>query len=211
MGRVGTPRALEHDGISLWHGAIRNSYVPPTLVVAIPAPPAIGDSSMKAVIASLLLASLALSNTACIGRMATSGKVMKFNLEVAETKWGRELVFLCLYIIPIYPLAGAVDLIIVNSIEFWTGTNPISGEARLALRPGEQRHVTAEDGSQAISTLREDGSIDLEIRGADGSAHFMNVVRENGHVVARDASGERIAMVDPTTGEVQPLGQADSL
>lgn len=166
---------------------------------------------MRAFIVAVLLAALTLSNTACIGRMATSGRVMKFNLEVAETKWGRELVFLCLYIIPVYPLAGAIDLIIVNSIEFWTGTNPLSGEARLAFRPGDQKHVTAADGSQAISTLREDGSIDLEIRAADGSPHFLNVVREDGHMIARDANGQRIARVDPDTGEVQPLEDAGSL
>ena len=115
-----------------------------------------------------------------------------------------------LHIIPVYPLAGAVDLIIVNSLEFWSGTNPVSNKPRIA-RAGDQRHVVAEDGSQAISTLREDGSIDLEIRAADGSAHFVNVVCEDGRVVARDVEGRSIAMVDSTTGEVQSIGLAESL
>jgi len=149
---------------------------------------------MKALIASLLLVAFTFSNTACIGRMATSGKVMKFNLDVTEGKWGRELVFLLLYIIPVYPLAGFIDLIIVNSIEFHTGTNPISGQTRLA-KAGDQKTVVAEDGSQAVSTLREDGSVDIEIQAADGSRHFVNVIRENGHTVARDAEGSPIAYI----------------
>jgi len=161
---------------------------------------------MRALIASLLFVVLTLSNTACIGRMATAGIVGKFNLEVTQSKWGREIVFLALYIIPVYPIAGAIDLIIVNSIEFWTGTNPLSGQERLA-RAGDQHHVVSADGSEAISTLRKDGSIDLEIRAADGSVHFLNVIREEGQVVARDAQGQAVARVDSTTGELEALDQ----
>jgi hypothetical protein len=159
---------------------------------------------MRSLIASLLFIVLALSNTACIGRMATSGLVRNFNLEVTQSQWGRELVFLCLYIIPVYPTAGAIDLIIVNSIEFWTGTNPIDGGERLA-RAGETRHVVSADGSEATSTLRDDGSIDLEVRAADGSTHFLNVIREEGQVVARDSDGRRVARVDSSTGEVATI------
>ncbi len=159
---------------------------------------------MRAVLASLLLVVFAMGNTACIGRMAVSGKVRAFNLEVVDGKWGHEIVFLALYIIPVYPLAGAIDLIIVNSLEFWTGTNPVDGGARIA-KAGDTRHVMAEDGSEAISTLRSDGSIDIEVRAADGSVHFMNVVREDGQVVARNPEGQRVARVDTTTGRVEPL------
>jgi len=143
---------------------------------------------IKRTIATLLVAAFALSSTACIGRMATSGLVRNFNLAVVDSKW-----------------------LIVNSIEFWSGTNPINGEPRLAHRPGDQHHVVAADGSEAISTLREDGSIDFEIRAADGSAHFVNVLREAGQVVARDAQGRRIAQVDSETGEIQQLDQTGSL
>ena len=80
---------------------------------------------LKKSAAALLVASMLIaSQTGCLGQMAVSGKVRAFNLEVAEGKWGREAVFLLLYIVPVYPLAGAIDLIIVNSIEFHTGTNP---------------------------------------------------------------------------------------
>ena len=142
---------------------------------------------MRAVLASLLLVLFAVSNTACIGRMAVSGAVRKFNLEAVDGQWPHEFLFLALYIIPVYPLAGAVDLIIVNSIEFWTGTNPVDGGARIA-KAGDTRHVVAEDGSEAISTLRADGSIDIEVRAADGSVHFMNFVRIGKRPASDDAS-----------------------
>ena len=159
---------------------------------------------MRTLILSLLLVLLTLSNTACIGRMALSGKVRAFNLDVVENRFARELVFLCLYVIPVYPIAGAIDLIIVNSIEFWSGENPLNGQPRLA-RIGDQKYVVAPDGSEAISTLRADGSMDIEVRAADGSAHFVNVVREDGEFVARDDHGRRLARLDDATGNVRPI------
>ncbi len=165
---------------------------------------------MRTILVSLLIAGFALSNTACIGRMAVSGIVREFNLDVVEGKWQREIVFLALYVIPVYPVAGAIDLIIVNSLEFWSGTNPVNGKPRLA-RVGDQKYVVAADGSQAISTLREDRSIDIELRGPDGDTHFMNVVRTENGVVARDSEGREIAIFDPTTGEVQSLSEHPQL
>ena len=87
---------------------------------------------IKRIIATLLVAAFALSTSACIGRFATSGLVRKFNLTVVEGKWPHELVFLLLYIIPVYPTCAFLDLLIFNSIEFWTGENPLSGESPLA-------------------------------------------------------------------------------
>jgi len=145
------------------------------------------------------------ASTGCIGRMALAGKVGKFNLEVAENKWPRELVFLLLYIIPVYPIAGAIDLLIINSIEFHTGTNPVSGQERLA-RAGETRDVTGPDGTRVVSTLRADGSIDLEITSPDGSKHFTNVIRSGETTTARDADGNAIGTI--RNGQVE-LASAD--
>jgi hypothetical protein len=142
----------------------------------------------RSTLAALVAVSIGLSSTACIGRMALTGKVMEFNLGVSQDRFARWIVFLILYIIPVYPFAGAIDLIIVNSIEFWSGTNPISGQDRLALF-GNERRVVAEDGSSAISRLQPDGSIDIEVTDVDGSQHFLKLVREAGLVVARDADG----------------------
>lgn len=159
----------------------------------------------KRLLTSLLLACFLLtSTTGCIGRMATNGLVMKFNLSVTENKWGRAGVFLILMIIPVYSIASLIDLIVMNSIEFHTGTNPISGQDRLA-RAGETKYVRGEDGSEAIATLLEDGSVDFEIRAADGSVHRVNLIQEEGQMVARDVDGNRVAAADARTGEVRTL------
>ncbi len=140
----------------------------------------------KRSIATTLAASLLLSaQVGCIGQMATSGLVRKFNLEVAENKWGRELVFLILHIIPVYPIASAVDLIIVNSTEFHTGTNPITDKPRIALLDGHEEQV-APDGSRASSHMNEDGSVTIDAVDAEGNQHTLRLVPTAGAIEVRD-------------------------
>lgn len=76
------------------------------------------------------------SLTGCMGQMATIGLVTKFNLEVVDNRYGREGLFLLLS--PVYGIASIVDLFIVNAVEFWTGTNPISGKSPAVVdRPAD--------------------------------------------------------------------------
>lgn len=129
----------------------------------------------------------------CIGGMAVTGKVRQFNLDAARSRWAREVVFVALHIVPAYPIAAIADLIIVNAIEFHTGINPVSGKRRIA-RVGETRSVFA-DGVHAVSTLREDGSIDLVLVEADGTRHFVNLGADATRLVARDEAGRDLAAV----------------
>ena len=83
--------------------------------------------SLVPLVAVLMLSSL----PGCMGRFALVSSVTKFNLNVVDDRWGREIAFLALYIIPVYPTCGFLDIMLFNSIEFWTEKNPISGEPAL--------------------------------------------------------------------------------
>lgn len=146
----------------------------------------------KTVLTACLASLIAASSTGCIGGMALNKKVLEFNLSVAKNRWAREGVFLLLHVVPVYPIASTIDLIVVNSIEFHTGTNPVSGKPRIA-RAGESRSEVAPDGTVAVSTLREDGSIDFSITTPNGSRHFVNLQERVNGVAARDASGNELA------------------
>ena len=84
------------------------------------------------------IVALSLMLTSCMGTMGLSGKVKKFNLEVTEHRWGREGVFLAFHIFWVYRICGLLDLIVFNSIEFWSGENPINGKSPLVDLPMEQ-------------------------------------------------------------------------
>jgi hypothetical protein len=134
-----------------------------------------------AILVLFLLASTTLSG--CIGRFALTGKVTEFNLSITEAKWGREVIFVLCYIIPVYPTTSFIDLFIINSIEFWTESNPVTGEASIA-QAGEERVITAPDGTRLALTLREDRSLDVESLAPDGSRRRVHLTREAGGAVA---------------------------
>jgi Domain of unknown function (DUF3332) len=84
---------------------------------------------MKKLITIVCVVLLFTGLSGCMGQMALNKKVGKFNLESADSRWGREGLFLLLY--PVTYVTSILDLLIFNSIEFWSGTNPINGESPL--------------------------------------------------------------------------------
>ena len=62
--------------------------------------------------------------SACIGSFGLTKSVYDWNMGL--NKWVGELVFLVLVIIPVYGIALLIDAVILNLIEFWTGSNPMS-------------------------------------------------------------------------------------
>jgi hypothetical protein len=112
--------------------------------------------------------------------------VGKFNLEVVENKWARWGVFVLLG--PVYGFAGAIDLLVLHSIEFYSGENPWSGEARLT-RAGDTFHQEGSNGETVVSTLIPDGSIELAIIETSATTQSLNVTLEDGEYIARDSAG----------------------
>ncbi len=64
--------------------------------------------------------------SACFGSFNLTRKLWGWNKGVSSDKFVRELVFLGLNVVPVYSISGFIDVVITNSIEFWTGTNPVS-------------------------------------------------------------------------------------
>lgn len=149
----------------------------------------------RSMLVLLLTSMLGAQQLACLGQGALGRRVLKFNLDVVENKWSRWLVFLALNVIPVYPIAGAIDLVIINSIEFHTGTNPLTGKPRLAVREGHEE-VVAPDGSQAAPTLNADGSVTIEISTAERTGYTLQLVPVPGGVEARDGDGNYLGAVD---------------
>ncbi|WP_412498780.1 DUF3332 domain-containing protein [Shewanella indica] len=63
----------------------------------------------------------------CMGQMGLSGMLTKGNLSAVDNRYGRAGLYLLLA--PVYGITAAADLFIFNSIEFWTGKNPITGKS----------------------------------------------------------------------------------
>lgn len=94
-----------------------------------------------------LMLSLGVMNTGCMGSFNLAGSMYEWNKGLGS-KWVNELVFFGLVIVPVYELALVADALIFNSIEFWTGSNPISMaedeiEEQIVTIDGRQVRITA--------------------------------------------------------------------
>ena len=71
--------------------------------------------------------SVSLLSSSCVGNFKLFNKLAAWNVKQFENKWLAELVYLGLSFIPVYGICFLADALVFNSIEFWTGKNPIEG------------------------------------------------------------------------------------
>lgn len=79
---------------------------------------------MKKLIPGLLIASILFAG--CTGPFAMTKALHKWQTNVSEDLWAEEAVFLGCVIFQIYTVTCLADAIVLNSIEFWGGENPMN-------------------------------------------------------------------------------------
>lgn len=77
----------------------------------------------KTLVATAL--TLGLTCSSCLGPDNLYHSVKNWNANLSDQDWVNEVVFLGLVIIPVYPLAMAGDVLICNTIGYWSGNNPV--------------------------------------------------------------------------------------
>jgi hypothetical protein len=80
---------------------------------------------MRRNLLALSLAAATLTSS-CLGPNNAFNNLHHWNKTATDSKWGNEVIFLALNIIPVYGLAYLGDIVIFNSVEFWGGENPIA-------------------------------------------------------------------------------------
>ena len=138
--------------------------------------------SLRKLIAVALLVAFVPLGSACFGSFNLTRKLIGFNKSISPSKWIRWFVFLGLNIIPVYEFASLADVFFANSVEFWTGSNPIT----VKLEP---KTVVGEDGAVARLIPVSNGAR-IEVVEASGARHAMTLLREApGVVAAYDENG----------------------
>ena len=72
------------------------------------------------------VAALSLGATSCLGPNHMFNGLTNWNANVTEQDWVAEVIYLGLNIIPVYWFALAADGLVVNTIDYWSGNNPVS-------------------------------------------------------------------------------------
>lgn len=96
-------------------------------------------------VATVLLLASTLSLNSCIGSFSLTNSVLKWNKQVGP-KFINELVFFAFWILPVYEVTSLADLLVLNSIEFWSGNNPVSASVK-AVDTDHGRYMIACDGN----------------------------------------------------------------
>ena len=150
---------------------------------------------MTRMIAALILVGfLPLATTGCFGPFHLTRKVWRFNKDVSPDKWIRELAFLVMVILPVYGFSVLFDAVLFNSVEFWTGQNPV------LTADGDSQVIETAGGTATITRLSED-TLDVKLRGVDGREEHFLMTREADGFVARAPGGELIARVGDVGGK----------
>lgn len=82
-------------------------------------------SFLKKLSLTFLAAVLFVQLSGCYGSFTVTKKLYNWNGKVGD-KFVNTAVMWVMFIIPAYEIAGAADLLIFNTIEFWTGKNPVA-------------------------------------------------------------------------------------
>lgn len=119
--------------------------------------------------------------TSCIGSFPLFNKTRSWNENVGR-KGVNELVFVAFWVVPVYPVTLLSDLVVLNSIEFWSGTNP--------LAKGTKK-INTESGTYLVKC---DGT-GYDIVGADGQSLRLDFY----------ADENTWTITDPATNETHML------
>lgn len=95
--------------------------------------------------------------TSCIGSFQLTNKLLDWNRGIGA-KFVNELVFLAFWVLPVYEVSALADILVLNSIEFWSGENPVAEGTRV-IEGAEGKYLVNCDGKGYTITSQNDGSV----------------------------------------------------
>lgn len=112
-------------------------------------------------VGALLVAGGSLLFSSCIGSFSLTGSVLEWNKQLGK-KFVNELVFVAFWILPVYEVTALADLLVLNSIEFWSGENPMQASTKI-IDTDHGRYLVICDGkSYTVRNENTDHEIHLD-------------------------------------------------
>ncbi len=166
---------------------------------------------MKRFVAAFLITVASyFSFSGCYGSYALFNKVKDFNGSLGD-KWVVSAVHLVLWIVPVYAIAITIDFVLLNTLEFWLGSNPLGMqegdvEQQLVSYNNNEFMITAtknkfvikqltgeKAGKTASMTFKPDeaswyieaNGIEKKVLKYNGSFNEVSLIMPNGDVESR--------------------------
>lgn len=125
----------------------------------------------KKVFLAFLLGTFLTLNQACYGPFLLTKKIYNWNGKVGD-KFVNSAVMWALIIIPVYSATLFVDFVVLNTVQFWTGTNP------LAMKEGEEETQIVQHDENSFRITARRNYLEIEIlsgkkAGEKFSLHYL--------------------------------------
>ena len=153
-----------------------------------------GKMLINRIVAAIVVGSFLTVTTACFGPFNLTRNVYHWNSGIkgsgeVNDKWMKEFVFFGMIIIPVYMFATLLDAFVFNSIQFWTGDNPVKGTdaggdgATRVVRLGGVTVKVAESDQGATVTYERNGIVERRAT-IETSATGYRLIDETGVLLA---------------------------
>jgi hypothetical protein len=159
-----------------------------------------GKTLINKIVAAIVVGSFLTVTTACYGPFNLTKNVYHWNSNIkgsseVNEKWMKEFVFFGMIIIPVYMFATLLDAFVFNSIQFWTGDNPVKGTdaggdgATRVVRLGGITVTMAESDRGTTVTYERNGIVERRAT-IETSATGYRLINETGDLLAEAEMGQ---------------------
>jgi hypothetical protein len=168
-----------------------------------------GKTLRKRIVAAIVVGSFLTVTTACYGPFNLTRNVYQWNSSIkgsseVNEKWMKEFVFFGMIIIPVYMFSALLDAFIFNSIQFWSGSNPVKaddaggdGATRMVRLGG--LIVTVAESDRGTTVIYERNGIVERRAIIETSATGYRLINETGALLAEAEMGQdgSVTLLDP--------------
>jgi hypothetical protein len=159
-----------------------------------------GKTLSNRIVLAVVLGSFLTFTTACYGPFNLTRSVYHWNSNIkgsgeVNEKWMKEFVFFGMIIIPVYMFSSLLDAFIFNSIQFWTGGNPIKANdaegngATRVVRLGGITVTMAESDRGTTVTYEQNGIVERRAM-IETSATGYRLINDTGALLAEAEMGQ---------------------
>lgn len=128
----------------------------------------------------------------CYGPFALTKKLHAWNGTISD-KWINSLVFFGLAVVQAYTICLLGDGLIFNTVEFWSGSNPVTRvdpDGTVHIVKGEETFDLVPTGDDRWNVVKDGEVVAVASRLADGSLALSDVASERSTVVPAAQVGE---------------------
>lgn len=126
----------------------------------------------------------------CIGSFSLTNRLLGWNKGVGN-KFLNELVFFAFWVLPVYEVTCLADVLVLNSIEFWSGSNPIAKGERIIDGKDGKYLVRCDGKGYDVVSCNDGTSVRLDFNNEDlswnvttpkGESHMLFQFVDDTHV-----------------------------